>query len=58
MLAFAAALAQPLQPTLIAGGDQGAVEEPRQPAELRRVQLPHQRPDLRSEAAGNDTAGK
>ena len=37
MLAFAAAsaLAQPLQPTLIAGGDQGAVEEPRQPAAVQ-----------------------
>ena len=27
--------AQPLQPTLIAGGDQGAVEEPRQPAAVQ-----------------------
>ena len=34
-LAAASALAQPLQPTLIAGGDQGAVEEPRQPAALQ-----------------------
>ena len=34
MLAIAA-LAQPLQPTLTAGGDQGAVEEPRQPAAVQ-----------------------